>query len=210
MILHRLLGRGPAIILACLVATFATRALAQPNPGLSQLGGFVYIDRNNDGILAFSNQANPEFAIPDVSISLFSKTGAVETLVSTMLSDANGRYLFPNINPGTYVLRQTQPNEYVDGLDTLGVLQAFNGGVIAPPASPGTAGDNFFTDIVLTANIGGEFYNFGERGLNSANVSKRLLLASAPELPPVVPEPGTMCLVASAVGGLCCRRRSRK
>jgi hypothetical protein len=209
MILHRLLGRGPAIILACLVATFATRAVAQPTPGLSQLAGFAYIDRNNDGILAFSNQANPEFALPDVSISLFSKVGAVETLVSTMLTDANGRYLFPNINPGTYVLRQTQPTEYVDGLDTLGVLQAFNGGVIAPPASPGTAGDNFFTDIVLTANIGGEFYNFGERGLTSANVSKRLLLASAPALPPVVPEPAAVGLIVSAMCGCWCRRRSR-
>jgi len=210
MILHRLLGRGPAILLVCLVATFATSAVAQPNPGLSQLGGYAYIDRNNDGILAFSNQANPEFALPDISISLFSKVGAVETLVSTKLTDANGRYLFPDINPGTYVLRQTQPNEYVDGLDTLGVLQAFNGGVIAPPASPGIAGDNFFTDIVLTANVGGEFYNFGERGLNSANVSKRLLLASAPPLPPVVPEPGAVGLIVAAVGGLWSWWRSRR
>jgi SdrD B-like domain len=210
MILHRLLGRGPAILLACIVATFATRAVAQPNPGLSQLGGFVYIDRNDDGILAFSNQANPEFAIPDVSISLFSKVGTGETLVSSMLSDANGRYLFQNINPGTYVLRQTQPNMFVDGKDTLGVLQAFNGGVIAPPASPGTAGDNFFTDIVLTPNIGGEFYNFGERGLTSAFVSKRLLFASAPPLPPVIPEPGAIGLIVSAMCGCWCRRGARR
>jgi MYXO-CTERM domain-containing protein len=209
MILHRLLGRGPSILLACIVVTFATRAVAQPNPGLSQLGGWVYIDRNDDGILAFSNQANPEFAIPDVSISLFSKVGTVETLVSTMLTDPNGRYLFPNINPGTYVLRQTQPAMFVDGKDTLGVLQAFNGGVIAPPASPGTAGNNFFTDIVLTPNIGGEFYNFGERGLTSAFVSKRFLFASAPPLPPVTPEPGAVGLIVAAVVGLWCRRRSR-
>jgi hypothetical protein len=210
MNLRRLLGRGPAIFAACFVATCTTIAVAQPNPGLSQLGGYVYIDRNNDGILAFSNQANPEFAIPDVSISLFSKVNNVETLVSSVFSDANGRYLFPNINPGTYVLRQTQPVEYVDGIDTLGILQAFNGGVIAPPASPGTAGDNFFTDIVLTPNVGGEFYNFGERGLTSAFVSKRLLFASAPPLPPVVPEPGVVGLFAAAVGLFWSGRRSRR
>jgi hypothetical protein len=209
MNLHRLLGRGPAILVACALGTFASIAVAQPNPGLSQLGGYVYIDRNNDGIIAFSNQANPEFAIPDVSISLFSKAGTVETLVGTTLSDPNGRYLFPNINPGTYVLRQTQPVEYVDGIDTLGILQSWDGQPIPPTASPGVAGDNFFTDIVLTPNVGGEFYNFGERGLTSAYVSKRFLLASAPPLPPVVPEPGCAVLALMAGGGFWARRRQR-
>ena len=198
-------------LLAATIGIFASIpcAYAQPNLGLSQLGGFVYIDRNNDGIIAFSDQANPEYAIDNVTISLFSKAGNVETPVSTVLTDANGRYLFPNLNPGTYVLRQTQPVEMVDGLDTLGILQSWNSSAIPPAASAGTAGNNFFTDIVLTANVGGEFYNFGERGLSSAYVSKRYLFASAPALPPVVPEPSVAGLAIAAIGAATMKRRSR-
>ncbi len=211
MNLRRLSWWITTTLLAVTVGAFASLpcAYAQPNPGLSQLGGFVYIDRNNDGIIAFSNQANPEYAIDKVTISLFSKVGNVETPVSTTLSDANGRYLFPNLNPGTYVLRQTQPVEMVDGLDTLGILQSWNSTPIPPAASAGTAGNNFFTDIVLTANVGGEFYNFGERGLSSAFVSKRYLFASAPALPPVVPEPGIAGLAIGAIGTAIMKRRSR-
>jgi len=39
-------------------------------------------------------------------------------------TDAHGRYLFQNILPGTYALRETQPIEFVDGKDTLGSLQS--------------------------------------------------------------------------------------
>ena len=177
---------------------------------MSQLGGFTYIDRNNDGVIAFASDPNPEYAIGDVSISLYSVVANIETLVSTILSDPYGRYLFENILPGTYSLRQTQPIEFVDGKDTLGVLQSLNGQPIPPSDSPGVMTNNAFTNIVLSADVGGEFYNFGERGLAAGYASKRYLLASAPPLNPPVPEPATLLFALAAFGGMQFTRRRRK
>jgi hypothetical protein len=210
MILHRLIGRGHLILFACLLATNLPNATAGHIPGTSQLGGWVYIDRNNDGHLAFSNEPNPEYVIGDVSIRLFAKVGNVETLVSTILTDPLGRYVFENIAPGTYTLRETQPVQYVDGIDTLGVFQSLNGQPIPLGASAGVASNNTFSDIVLPANVAGEFYNFGERGLAAGYVSKRLLLASTP--PPntgTSPEPTTRLFAVTAIGITWLRRRLR-
>jgi hypothetical protein len=208
MLLHRLFGRARLILIVCLIALPVSNAAAAHIPGFSQLGGWTYIDRNNDGILAFLGDPNPEFAIGGVNISLFSKVANVETLVGTTQSDDFGRYLFENINPGTYVLRQTQPVEFVDGLDTLGSLFSFVGQPIPPTDSAGAVQNNAFVDIILSANVGGEFYNFGERGLAAGYVSKRNLFASAPPLNPPVPEPATWAVALAALCGSWLARRS--
>jgi len=211
MILHRLTGRRSVIAIACLFCAAASYTTAVHAQGTAQLGGWVYIDRNNDGHLAFADEANPEYVIGDVSISLFSKSGNTETLLSSVLTDQYGRYFFDSLNPGTYVLRETQPIEFVDGLDTLGQLFSLNSQPIPPSASAGSVGADAFLNIVLTSNVKGDFYNFGERGLKAGYASKRYLLASTPP-PPVsaLPEPCSMMLLATAVGGLVVRRPSRR
>jgi len=210
MITHRLFGRGYPIVFACLIGAVTSTATATHAQGIAQLGGWVYIDRNNDGHLAFSDEANPEFVIGDVSISLFSKTNNVETLVTSMLTDPYGRYFFNNLNPGTYVLRETQPIEFVDGIDTLGHLISLNSQPIPPTASAGTVGPDSFLNIVLTANVLGDFYNFGERGLKAGYASKRYLFASAPPLNTATPEPASALLALTAIGGLLSWRSSRR
>jgi hypothetical protein len=185
--------------------------------GLSQLGGWVYIDRNNDGQLAFSNDPDPEFAIGGIDVSLFSQVGAVTTLITTIQSDDFGRYLFENINPGTYKLVETQSADFVDGLDTLGILESLNGQVIPGSASPGVRSDDAFSNIVLTADVAGEFYNFGERGLTAGAASKRFLFAMAPPntpppggTPPGTPppaEPSSLLLAIVAVCAACLASR---
>ncbi len=207
MMNHRLFRRGYPIVIACLCGAVMSIATAIHAQGTAELGGWVYIDRNNDGHLAFANEANPEFVIGDVSISLFSKANNVETLVSSTLTDPFGRYFFDSLNPGTYVLRQTQPIEFVDGIDTLGQLFSLNGQPIPPTASAGTASSDAFVDIVLTANVLGDFYNFGERGLTAGFASKRLLLASTPPLNTVVPEPASALLALTGICGMLSLRR---
>ena len=218
MSLQRLLGRH-LVLIVCLLGTNTSNVAFAQTPGQSQLGGWVYIDRNNDGVLAFLGDPDPEFVINDVSIGLFSKVGGVETLVTTMLSDQFGRYLFQNIDAGTYVLRETPPIEFVDGIDTLGILQSLNGQPIPGTASVGVMTDNTFSDIVLTADVGGEFFNFGERGLRAEYASKRFLFGTRPPPPgtpplppgdPPSPEPTSLMLALIAGGAsLFALRRTR-
>ena len=212
------------ILIVCLLGIASSNIAAAHIPGQSQLGGWVYIDRNNDGILAFSNEPNPEFVIGEVEIRLFSQVGIVETLVSTTQSDVFGRYLFENIDPGMYVLRQTPPIEFVDGIDTLGTLLSLNGQPIPGNASAGAMADNVFFNIVLTADVAGEFYNFGERGLAAGYASKRFLFASFLDLPtpqpppdpqgfpdPEIPEPTSLTLALMlGCGSWLVARRSRR
>jgi hypothetical protein len=147
--------------------------------------------------------------IGGVTIGLYSQTGP-ETLVSTTQSDEFGRFFFNNIAPGTYGLKQTQPVQYVDGIDTLGQMFALTNSGIGG-ATVGTVATNAFNGIVLPANVRGDFYLFGERGLAPGYVSKRFLLGSAPELPTgVIPEPASAVLVAAGLMGLGAMRRRRR
>jgi hypothetical protein len=202
MMFHRLIRRRYPILIVCLFGAIASNVAAAHIPGTAELGGWVYIDRNNDGHLAFSNEPNPEYVIGDVSIGLFSKVGNVETPVASILSDQFGRYFFDNLTPGTYVLRETQPVEFVDGIDTLGQLFSLNSQPLPPNASAGTASNDAFLDIVLTPDVLGEFYNFGERGLKAGYVSKRYLFASAPPPNTATPEPASALLALCAICGM--------
>ena len=219
MLLHRLWGRGHALVLFCLLGTNLSYVAAQSTaPGHSQLGGWVYIDRNNDGVLAFANDPHPEFVIGGVEIRLFSQIAQQESLVSTTLTDNFGRYFFSGLSPGTYSLRETQPVEYVDGLDTLGILQSLTQQPVPNSASIGLMANNVFDGVVLPAGVRGDYFNFGERGMAPGYVSKRYLLGSAPimqfgfpeeEMP--IPEPATGVLAWTALLGawLIHRRRRR-
>lgn len=216
MLLQRPMRSAAAIALACLLGTNVSFVAAQlPTPGLSQLGGWVYIDRNNDGDLAFMNEPDPEFVIGNVTISLYSQTGP-ETLVATTQTDQFGRYFFNDLEPGTYAIKQTQPVEFVDGIDTPGQMFALTPAGIGGSVV-GTALNNVFNGIVLAPNVRGEFFNFGERGLAPGYVSKRYLLGSAPDMPitpdveiPFVPEPSTCVMMLLAAGFGLLPRRGRR
>ena len=210
MFLRRLLRRAAPILIVCLVGLITSNAAAVHTPGLASIGGWVYIDRNNDGHLAFSNEPNPEFVIGDVTLSLFSKVGNVENFLSSVLSDQFGRYVFDNLSPGTYVLRETQPIEMVDGIDTLGQLLSWIGQPIPAGASAGSATNDAFLDIVLKPDVMADYYNFGERGLKAGYASKRYLLGNPPPLNTAIPEPASALLVFAALSGILIARRSRR
>jgi hypothetical protein len=67
-----------------------------------------------------------------------------------------------------------------------------------------------FLNIVLTSNVRGDAYNFGERGLKAGYASKRFLFASAPPPNTTIPEPYSALLLLTAIGGITSRRSSRR
>lgn len=67
-----------------------------PVPTTASLGNYVWFDTDQDGV-----QDPSESGISGVTVSLYDGNG---TLVATTVTDANGQYLFTNLDPGTYIV----------------------------------------------------------------------------------------------------------
>ena len=128
------------------VATNANLTVTSNAPGnVASLSGTVYHDRNDSGTI------NPgEEGIAGVEIRLL-QNGSI---VATTTTDANGRYGFTNLVPGTYTVVEMQPAGWTDGKDSVGV--GASGGL-------GTAGNDVINNITLVAGDAATEYNFGER-----------------------------------------------
>jgi len=112
------------------------------------LSGFVYHDRNNDG------QIDPEEeGIGGVTMVLLDAQGNdLDRHVTTSNDpDHRGFYRFDRLLAGTYGVRELQPADYLDGIDTPGD----RGGAAENP------GDRI-TGATLVGGADGAFYNFGE------------------------------------------------
>jgi hypothetical protein len=120
---------------------------------LASLSGFVYFDKNNDGIFDAD-----EVPLSGVDILLFQNNAEIDRI----MTDIDGAYMFDELDPGTYVVREVQPNTFVDGQETVG------GGI-----GTVTANDEF--TVVLAAGDNATELNFGE---SIQRPSKRDLLAS--------------------------------
>ncbi|MHB0954937.1 MAG: putative Ig domain-containing protein [Pirellulaceae bacterium] len=131
----------------------------------SSLGGYVYLDVNNNGI-----KDPPERALPNIPITL---AGSGEW---TIVTATDGSYLFDNLPPGRYSLRAAQPLAFLDGRDTPG-----------SPRLGAVANDRFF-DIALAAGVQATGYNFGELGLRPELMGKHLFLASTPTAEQMIAE----------------------
>ncbi|MEM1095035.1 MAG: SdrD B-like domain-containing protein, partial [Bacteroidota bacterium] len=68
----------------------------------ASIGDFVFDDLDGDGI-----QDPGEPGIENILVRLFDDNGQ---LITTTRTDANGNYLFPGLEPGTYVLHFVAPN----------------------------------------------------------------------------------------------------
>jgi hypothetical protein len=215
MVKHPSVRRRVLLAAAVLLSPVAWACSARPANALAQLSGFVYIDRNNDGILAFEGEPLPELVLPGATVQLFDMSGANAVLLSTTTTNNIGQFLFPNLAAGVYGLQQVQPVEFIDGLDTLGVIRSSSNQINPPGSSVGVMTNDNFSGIVLPADARGDLYNFGELGLKPEYVSKRFLLGTAP--PPVfapdeannVPEPAAGTLAAIGWFAAVAARRRR-
>jgi len=207
---------GRRALATALSAIALANAAWSPVEAASSLSGYTYIDRNNDGQLAFADAAQPEWVLSGVEVRLFSISGTTETLLSTTTTSSIGQYVFNDLAAGTYAIRQTQPVGYLDGIDTLGIIRNLNDNQVPAGANVGTVAADAFLNIVLPADARGNFYNFGERGLLPGYVSKRYLLGTAPPIVTApdpepagsVPEPASAALLAlGGMGMLAAKRR---
>ena len=113
------------------------------------LGGFVYIDLNNDGA-----RQPGEPGIAGVTLTL-----ANGGFTSTTTTSPDGSYIFINVPNGTFTLTETQPTGYSQGKTTIGSA----GGSSTIP--------DVVTSIVLNGGNNSTGYNFGELGARiSGNV----------------------------------------
>lgn len=70
----------------------------------ASIGDFVWLDTDKDGV-----QDSGEAGVPNVSVSLIDANG---TVVKTMVTGADGKYLFANLEPGDYSIAFVIPGGY--------------------------------------------------------------------------------------------------
>ena len=113
------------------------------------ISGTVFNDTSGDGI-----QQLGEVGIPGVLITLSGTDVFGDPVTLTVLTDANGNYSFDGLNAGDYTITQTQPQGFIDGIDTgdpsftvgndefsnisLGFGQSFTGNTFAELQGSGT------------------------------------------------------------------------
>jgi autotransporter-associated beta strand protein/parallel beta-helix repeat protein len=120
---------------------------------LSSVGGYVFLDKNNDGIFNLVD----EQGIPNVTVQLsgvIDGPGGGAVLVQTQTTDARGNYSFNDLPPGTYSIVENQPAGYSDGPEQVGSL----GGEVTV--------NDLIASIVVPPAASATGYNFVERPLS--------------------------------------------
>ena len=124
-----------------------------------RLAGRVYVDTNRSGL-----SDAWEMGIAGVLITLTGQDIGGNPVLLTQTTDSTGGYTFDNLVPGLYRITETQPTNYLDGLDTVGSL----GGQLLPDA---------VDQVLLSVNDEGLSYDFGEDGLLPGLINKQYFLA---------------------------------
>ena len=84
-----------------------------PEAPLGEIFGVVFVDTNGNGVRDLG-----EAGIPDVEITLTGEDVFGNSVEFIALTGPDGRYTFGGLNAGTYTVTQTQPDGFVDGLES--------------------------------------------------------------------------------------------
>lgn len=114
----------------------------------SSISGTVHGDANGDCVF---NPADGDMPLEGVELALLDANGNV---LATTVTDQNGDYLFENLRPGTYSVREVTPDGYIDGAETVGQVDG---------QTRGFAGDDLISGIVLASGQSATNYDFCER-----------------------------------------------
>jgi uncharacterized repeat protein (TIGR01451 family) len=117
----------------------------------SSISGLVFHDLDNNGL-----QTSAELGISDVTVTLNGSDDLGAPVSLTAITDAAGSYSFANLRPGTYSLSESQPTDFIDGIDSVG-------------SSGGSLGHDLISAINLGQDTSANGYNFGE--IKSSSIS---------------------------------------
>ena len=134
------------------------------------IAGYVYFDSDNDG-----QRDAREVGVSGAMVTLTGVDNQGNSVSRSVLTSADGSYLFDELAPGTYAVAETQPAALLDGKDTVGTLG-------------GSVGDDRFSGIVLGEDEHSTGNNFGERGLRPGFITLNMFLASTPPCEEYLPE----------------------
>ncbi|WP_372898785.1 SdrD B-like domain-containing protein, partial [Stieleria sp.] len=102
------------------------------------LSGYVYHDQSNDG-----RRDTGEAGIGGAIVTLIGEDGQI---VATTATDHDGRYEFNDLPPGVYEVRETQPDGFLDGIDSAGRVDG---------VTVGDASDDWIRRIDLPQGLSG-------------------------------------------------------
>ncbi|MDR0337863.1 MAG: hypothetical protein LBI18_12315, partial [Planctomycetaceae bacterium] len=124
----------------------------------ASLQGFVYHDRNGNGI---RNDGEEGIAGVTIQLQVLNDWNVYENIVgATVVTGSDGQYLFENLDPfKTYRVVETQPDGWIDGKDTAGTINGVTVGDVQQ--------DDKISNIYLRFEEHGTEYNFGEYKLGS-------------------------------------------
>jgi uncharacterized repeat protein (TIGR01451 family) len=130
-------------------------------PSLSSISGLVFVDSDKDG-----NFVPGDIELPGVTITLTGVTSGGTSVVASVVTDVNGDYAFAGLQPGTYNLVETQPENFIPGANFSGDLG-------------GTPGLDVISSITVQASQAGVNYRFTQLALTPGAISKQQLLSSS-------------------------------
>ena len=129
--------------------------------GSAKLGGTVYVDSNKNGVLDAGE------ALAGVTVTLEgTDANGVAVPARSVLTGADGAYLFEALAPGTYTVLETQPAGYGEFPANSGSHLGSAGGVL-------DAGPNKMAAIAIKADTAAVNYDFRETGASLAGIVYR-------------------------------------
>ena len=141
------------------------------------IGGSTFDDVDNDGV-----QDPGELGIGGVTVTLTGTDDLGNPVNVVVVTDTDGNYTFVDVRPGEYVVTETQPAGFLDGIDTVGSLGGTLGDdtVTAIIVEPGDTGIDYDFAEFVAASISGTVFNdvdndgvldAGEAGIPGATVT---------------------------------------
>lgn len=121
----------------------------------AELCGTVYHDRNDNG-----RQDKGEEGIEGTRMVLTDADGKV---IAETFTDAEGKYCFKDLVPGTYCVKEIQPDGFIDGKDSVGNVKG---------KTRGDGSNDEVCNVTLTGGEKGANYDFGE--IKLAEISGRV------------------------------------